>query len=357
MSWLALTRWEWFKLRGRRVIWVLLAIIVLFSSLIVVFRFGDYQFQKDRTIRDEILLVPGAPKVDADVDCEAFVAGIMPDDLPSPLRVEHIDVELTQRECLKEIEEIEDRLAMLVDDFTLPGAIPKGLRWTQLISIPFLAFFTVLVVGSEYGWGTLRTVLMRGTGRWRFLSVKLALIVLALAVTWILVLLTILATSAIVTPFASGIGHGDWTAGAVGDVFSDTARAWVSGLPYVALAALLTVLFSNWAGGMLTATAVSVGYFFFELFSVGRLIKLFDGVAAFRWFGTFAEFDLGWNTAAWMFGEGGQPIPGFALAGAIGVAEYPSDLHAFLVQMAYLAALLALAFWLFQRRDVAGPTG
>ena len=33
---------------------------------------------------------------------------------------------------------------------------------------------------------------------------------------------------------------------------------------------------------------------------------------------TVAEYDLGWNTAAWMFGDGGRPIPGFALAGAIG---------------------------------------
>jgi len=56
-----------------------------------------------------------------------------------------------------------------------------------------------------------------------------------------------------------------------------------------------------------------------------------------------------------MFGEN-EPIPGFALAGAIGTADYPSDTHAFLVQLVFFVGLTALAFWL-QRRDVAGSSG
>jgi hypothetical protein len=160
-----------------------------------------------------------------------------------------------------------------------------------------------------------------------------------------------------VTPFAGDVSHGSWTAGVSGDVLGDTARAWFSGLPYVALAALLAIVFSRWAGGTLAATGLAVGIFFLELFSMGRLIKLFDGVSGFSWFGTVAEYDLGWNTAAWMFGRGGEPIPGFALAGAIGVVDYPSDIHAFLVLLGYLVIFGAIAFRLFKNRDVAGPTG
>lgn len=359
MSLLDLARWEWFKLRGRRVIWILLATLVVFSSLMVLLRFGDYQFQKDRAVTDEVLFVSGLPlpPEEVKVECQAFLDGARPTEFPPGFTADDIDVGLTTRECEKEIAEISARLDKQVTEFTLPATIPWTLRWTQLISIPILAFLTVLVLGSEYTWGTLRTVLMRGTGRWQLLSVKLGFVVVALAVTWLLILLTVIVTSVVVTPFASGVSHGNWTAGVFGDALGDTARAWFSGLSYVALAALLTIVFSRWVGGTMAATGLALGVFFLELFSMGRLIKLFDGVSGFSWFGTVAEYDLGWNTAAWMFGEGGEPVPGFALAGAIGVVDYPSDLHAFLVLLAYLAVFSVIAFTLFQKRDVTGPTG
>jgi len=44
------------------------------------------------------------------------------------------------------------------------------------------------------------------------------------------------------------------------------------------LAALLTILFSPYAGGVLSAAGLSILYFFVELFSIGRLLKLFDNV-------------------------------------------------------------------------------
>lgn len=359
MSWLTLTRWEWFKVRGRRVTWALLAVLIFFSAVFVLIRFADYQFQKDREIVDELIFVPGAPVIDnfeVEVNCTRFLAGERPTSVPEPYTLDDVDIDATSRECRKEEGEVRARIDMLVDEFALPGSVGKALRWTELISVPLLAFFTVLVIGSEYGWGTLRSVLMRGTGRWRLLASKFAIILVAIAVAWLAILMTIILVSVIVTPFASGIDHGD-IGGAIGDFAGDTARAWFSGLPYVALAAVLTILFSSYSGGVLAAAGLSILYFFVELFSVGRLIKLFDDVAAFRWFGSLVEYDLGWNTAAWMFGENGEPIPGFALAGAIGVADYPSDVHAFLVQLAYFIGLTALAFWLFLRRDVAGPSG
>ena len=58
-----------------------------------------------------------------------------------------------------------------------------------------------------------------------------------------------------------------------------------------------------------------------------------------------------------MLAERGVPVPGFAIGGAIGIARYPGELHAFLVQVAYMLVLVSLAFWLFHRKDVAGPSG
>ena len=358
MTWFALLKWEWFKLRGRRVTWLLFIALLAFSSIIVFIRFADYQFQKDRDVVDEILFVPGAPLADdVKISCTTFLAGDRPTSVPAPYTIEDVDFEATERECTKEVEGFTARLDRLVGEFTLPTAPANALRWTMLIAIPFLAFFTVLVVGSEYAWGTLRSILMKGTGRSRILAAKLVMILVATAVMWVAVTITIILTSLISTAIVSGVGHGEWTMGAFGEIVGDTAKAWFSAMPYVALAALLSIAFSRFASGLLAATGLSIGLFFFELFSMGRLIKLFDDVAAFSWFGTVAEFDLGWNTAAWMFGEGGQAIPGFALAGAIGGASYPSDLHAFLVLLTYLLILTGLAFWLFRKRDVVGSTG
>ena len=155
------------------------------------------------------------------------------------------------------------------------------------------------------------------------------------------------------------VGDADFLSlGFFGDMVSDTGRAWFAGLPYVALAAFVTVLFTTSSiGGMFTAMAIGMGYYLIELSAVGRLLSLFDGVSAFKWFETAVDYGLGWNTAAWMLGEQGAPIAGFALGGAIGTARYPGELHAFLIQVVYAIVLGGLAFWLFNRKDVRGPSG
>ena len=360
MSWLNLAKWEWFKLRGRRIIWVLLGVLTVFSAVMVVIRYADYEFQKGRDVVDEVIFLPTAPVIDnfeVELNCTEFLDGVPIAEVPPPYTLEDIDYPGTDRKCRQEFGEIRTRLDKLVAGFTMPGSVEKALRWSGLISIPLLAFLTVLVVGSEYGWGTLRSALMKGPGRWRFLSVKLALVALAMLVAWLIALLAIIISSLVTTALASGISHGELDGAAYWLIARDLGRVWFAGLPYIALAALLSVLFSRFAGGTLAATGVSIGYFFFELFSIGRLIKLFDGVAAFRWFGSVAEYDLGWNTAGWLFGRGGEPISGFALAGAIGTADYPGDVHGFFVQLAYVIVLGGLALWLFKRRDVTGPSG
>jgi ABC-type transport system involved in multi-copper enzyme maturation permease subunit len=354
-----LARWEWFKLRGRRVIWVLLGAVVAFAATTVVLRFGDYQFQKDRAIIDEVLFKPELPlpAEEVDVDCRAFLAGSRPTEYPPGFGVEDIDVELTSRECTKEIAEVTRRLERHATEFTLPGTVPWALRWTQLVSIPVAALLTVLVVGSEFTWGTLRTMLMRGAGRGRILLVKLGFVATALAATWIAALLAVVVASALVTPFAPGVGHGDWAMGTAVEIAGDTARAWASCLPYVALASLLAVGFGAWSGGTMAASALAAGAYFGELFTMGRLIGLFSGASGFSWFGTVADYDLGWNTAALVFGRGGEPVPGFALAGAIGATDYPTEAHALIVMTAWFALFTAAAVVILRRRDVGGPAG
>ena len=360
---MTLVRWEWWKVRSRRVIWVLLAILVGFGSLMVLIRYADYQFQVDKAIVDEVIFSPNAVELDTvqmDLDCTAFVeTGQLPDtdEFPAGVTAADVDRDRTAQECRKEIAGREGRFQQQISDFTLPGANPKAVRWAVLLGIPFSAFVTVMVIGSEYVWGTLRTSLMKGVARWRFLLAKLILLAIVFLSAWIAVAILAGLTSLVVTAFASGVGHGDVGWALVGNGLEIALRAWWATLPYMVFAALLVVLFSRSSGGTLAAVGVAVGVFFMELFSVGWLIKLFDGQAAFRWFASLAEFDLGWNTAAIMYGDGGTPVPGFSLGGAIGVTDYPSDLHAFASLAVWLAVIGWAAFWLIRRRDVTGPSG
>jgi ABC-type transport system involved in multi-copper enzyme maturation permease subunit len=360
MNWPTVYRWEWFKLRSRRIIWVLVGLLLIFSAIAVWVRFADYQIQKDRDVVDEIIFLPSAPLVDdfeVELNCTAYLAGAEITEVPPPYSLDDIDHPGTDRKCRQELGAIRTRLDKLIAGFTLPGSVERALRWTGLLSVPIVALLTVMVVGSEYGWGTLRTVLMRGPGRWRVLWAKLALVATIMVVVWIGAIAIIIGSSLVATSLTSGVSHGAVDQSVVLLMARDLARVWVAALPYIALAALLSILFSRFTGGMLAASAIAVGYFFLELFSVGRLVKLVDGSDAFRWFGTMVEYDLGWNTAAWLFGRDGEPISGFALVGAIGTATYPGDLHAFLVQMVAAGLFGSLAFWIFGRRDVTGPAG
>ncbi len=352
--------WEWFKVRRRWITWILLALLILFAAMQVWLRFGDYQISKDSPLVEDLEFVVGTPNthnLDWKIDCEALFAG-EPLTVPPGFTLDEVDVPRTVEECRNEAVEREDKLRLLEEQMTLPGGVTYTSRWTHFFAIPLLAFFTVLILGSEYGWGTLRTVLMKASGRWQYLSVKLGIVVAAALCAWVLVVLTIILSS-LITAALAGFGSFDFLSwGFLGDTARSTLMAWYSGLPYIALAAAATIVFTaSTTGGMFSAMAISMGYYFVDLLAMGRLLKLADGSAGFSWLTSVAEYDLGWNTAGWMLSENGAPAPGFGLVGAIGTARYPGDLHSFLIQGAYLLAFVILAFWLFARKDVRGPSG
>ena len=59
------------------------------------------------------------------------------------------------------------------------------------------------------------------------------------------------------------------------------------------------------------------------------------------------------NIAAWMQGTGAQS----AGLTRIQLSDLPDSSHAFLVILAHIVVLGTAAFWLFQRRDIAGARG
>ncbi len=352
--------WEWFKVRRRWITWILLALLMLFAAMQIWLRFGDYQISKDSALLEDLEFVVGTPNthnLDWKIDCEALFTG-EPPTVPPGFTLDDVDLPRTVEECENEAVEREEKLTLLQEQMTLPGSVPYALRWTHFFGIPLFAFFTVLIIGSEYGWGTLRTVLMKGSGRWQYLAVKLGIVVSAALCAWVLVVVTIIVSS-LITAALAGFGSFDFLSwGFAGDTVQDTVAVWYAGLPYVALAAVVTIVFTaSTTGGMFSAMAIGMGYYLVDLMAMGRLLKIADGAAGFSWFKSVVEYDLGWNTAGWMLSVDGTPAPGYGLVGAIGTASYPGDLHSALVQGAYMLVLVTVAFWLFGRKDILGASG
>ena len=308
---LRLTRLEWFKLRRRWVPWILLGIVILIAQLTLWGAFFTY-----RT---------------ADI---AEVLKFTSFDTAAGEVWECREIEHPRDVC--EDQERGERLYRKFERprFILPISLANTLGFAQLFGPILVAILASSAVGVEYGWGTLRTTLTRGTRRWQFLAAKVVAIMLMVVAGLLVLSLTSVASSLIVAwlTLSDGFGFtdsGEWSA--VWVVFGKTVYSLV---PYMVLALFFTVLTSSAGVG----TALVLGYYFIEFFVAGAFSD------------SISDFLLGPNIAAWMQGAGAQS----AGLTRISLSDLPDTSHAFLVILAHIVVLGAAAFWLFQRRDIAG---
>ncbi len=342
---LTLVRWEWFKLRKRWMPWILLAIALLFSQLAVWGPYFAYQQQKNK---ETFTIFTGGPRSGGEgrvtVDCKAILAG---DVSGLPAGADPAAIEGFKANCRQFLEQRQQSLEQTKRNFTLPVSIAEALGVAQGFSLILMAIMTASVVGSEYGWGTLRTVLVRGTGRPAYLASKL----LIMAVGGLLLMVTVAAAaivSSLITGSLAGASHNIHGVGFLGDLALDIGRAWFALWPFIGLAALISLAAKSSAAGM----AGAIGYYFGEIIATGILSGLFE------WFRTVSEYFMVRNISAWMQGlRLGGTEGGVQVVIGIGFGQYPSELHAFLVLLVYIAAMGALAFWLFRRRDVTAGGG
>ena len=222
--------------------------------------------------------------------------------------------------------------------------IANGLGFAALFG-PFVAvILTSVVVGGEYGWGTLRPVLSRGAGRWQFLISKVAVVVVFTAA--LLIVLSVAVTisgfiaEAVFTAPETTESYGDISAA---DLLALYGRMLYAFLPYITLALLLVVLTASNGVGI----GLSMGYY------IGEGIILVPILSIFDWSDKVFAFVLGPNVDAWQdIGGGTNSVREIATIGGI------SDMaHGFIVITIYIAVLTAAALALFLRRDIAGAKG
>ncbi len=319
--------WDWFKLRQRWLPWILLSILLVFSQLGV--WVSLLRYQSDRQSGGLIPIVSASGGRGRAVACSDVLAGnfsvLPPGTNPAVLQG-------LQAECRQAQAQLQPRLEEEYRSFTLPGSIPVAIGLGATVGLVLMAILAASHLGTEYGWGTLRTALVRGIGRAEFVTSKLALLALLAAGA----LLIVCAVTAISSAAAAGIAPAPAlsTAGpSWGHAAATVAKAWVALTAFAVFAVFTTVLTRSSAGGM----AIAIGYYLAESIALTILGGLLS------WFDAVARYLFGANLAAWaslqFFGLGAPQV---------------SPFHAFLVLLAYAAVLAGLSFWMFERRDVSG---
>ena len=345
---LNLARWEWFKLRRRWMPWILLAVAVVFVQIGVWVAYAAYH---NETLQEfasggssylgATIEVDGEP-VSVEVSCVDMVEGRIPpeiDRLP----------ENERQAFLEDMERFRDESCGTTtaresfrEGFVLPSAASESIRSALGIAPILLMILAGSIVGTEYGLGTLRTVLTRGTGRWTLLSSKLVLLVLIAAAG----LVVVSVVTAVASVFAALIPPSE--EGGLADLgkWSDLGVTFVKAVyglaPYIALGSLLAVLTQSSA----VSISTSLVYYVVELIAT-PLLGLNETLEK------LTDFILGSNVNNWM--ESAFVTVEINESG--GLPEQPDALHAFLVILVYTVVLAAAAFWIFQRRDIAGARG
>ena len=342
---LGLARWEWFKIRRRWLPWVLLAIAVFLSQALL------WGFYAAFHLTDGVgAFIPAYEFASSQGPVEVTCAELLEEGtverklaaLPAQDQAEFVaGLEDWTPQCESYSTPDENRAF-----FTLP--------YSALISLSFLfnfesgAFGIILLMilaassmGGEYGWGTLRTAISSGAGRWQFLAGKtLAVVLLGVGAIVAICLITAVASllAQIIPPGEAGglvLSEG-W-----GDFLVVLGKTIYAILPFVAIATFLTILTQSSAAGI----GLSLGYLIVEWLVLTPILGLNSTLEKIN------EGLLNRNVIEWMFAGNTEA------AEALGAARDPDTLQGFLVILAYVVAFGAASLWLFLKRDIAGAKG
>ena len=344
-----LTRWEWFKLRRRWMPWVLLLPLIIIPQIWLWAEFFAYRsvdFYGNRNLGIKTSEAGGVFFSCVEID-EGNFSDLL-ESLPTERRKQAIDALPRFKEICDEHLEEESRLRVWHSQvFVPPGGLANGLAVMHFVGMLLVIILSASMVGTEYGLGTLRTVLARGVDRWRLLASKALLLALVAAAALAVALAPLYASALVATslvPAGMELAEpGRWST-----VLVILGKVLFALFPYIALGMLLTILTSSATFGI----ALAIGYIFAEGVVISFLGARFD---RFDWFQGFLDLMIGPAVSGWLAEPGvratGQDAAFFPLD------KVQSNLRAFFVILAYLAALGAASTWLFQRKDVPGAKG
>jgi ABC-2 type transport system permease protein len=236
-------------------------------------------------------------------------------------------------------------LQAMKDALGVPFAIPFALN-----IFPFLGgILSVIMVassaGNEYGWKTIRPMLVSSESRNKFLASKLI-------ASLIFVLIGILATvvigflMSIITNAIAGnsLSMSFFTGSYAWEQFVQFWRVFYVVLPFV----MMSFLFSIVGRSAMPGIAFGVGFLFLEPVLIDPLLRQASG-----WVSSIPNYLF--NANVQVITNLGGTGEGFNMIGrGLSDAAAPTPLHAFITLGIYSAVFLGLSFYLFKKRDVTG---
>ena len=220
--------------------------------------------------------------------------------------------------------------ADLLDSLSLASTLEATLGFAGLFGALFVIILAASVVATEYTWGTVRTLLPRGSSRMAYLGAKLVVLATFAFLVVVVAVASGYASSVVVTS-VEGLDR-DLGDRFVIDLLVGLGRSWFTMMPYMALAFMVASLAKSSAAGISVATAV--------LFLEGQILSLL--AAAGGVLERVPELFLSRNAEALL-----------AINTDGGTRDMPDPWQAATVLAVYTVAFLAVAAWSFRRRDVS----
>ncbi len=221
---------------------------------------------------------------------------------------------------------------------TLQQITPKhiagfGVSLVAGVGSVMLIVFAASQMGTDYGWGTLRTLLAAGVSRPSFLITKLGSIALFAVLFTILGVIATVIASFLVSSQA-GFDTGGFDAGAVAVAGLKTAYCF---LPYLSLAALIAL----WSRSSGAGIAAGLVIYFAESIVMQLLISFNKDYA------TIANLGISRNVQSLS-----RAAVNVTAGPASGAPALPDQTQAALVLAVWTIAFVAVAFWRLRVRDV-----
>ena len=195
--------------------------------------------------------------------------------------------------------------------------------------------FSASHVGTEWVWGTLRTVLASGAGRVQFLVAKYLTLV-GFAIVYVLVGLVAATAASFIVSSQRNL---DTSGFDLGQVASAGARATYGFFPYMSLAALIALWFRSAGGGIAAGLVIN-----FTESIVTQLLVQFNKDLV-----TVANFGIARNVQS--LSRVGTRVQTGATE-PTGLALLPDPTQAFVVLTVWIAIFVALAIWRLRTRDI-----
>lgn len=225
--------------------------------------------------------------------------------------------------------------------YSVAALVDSGQYWGSM----FVGILAASVVATEYRWGTVRQVLIRGQRRTDYLALK----ILAISIVSCAMLLTALALGLIISLYTTNVANGQITLDVPGepdalDLGLIVLRGAWGITPYGMLAVMLAVVSRS------SVTAVT-GIILF-LFGESVVIALLDGLGGV---GTLLQdISIGENVKVLIAANkiGFSEYNSMSLRAQLNPSDAPDANVAALILAGHTAVYAGVAFFFFGRRDV-----